>query len=608
MRKLLATAAVFFALITMVNAQAPAKTSSKKAARAKTAKVSSEAALNSAFQEFMDSFFAFEPSLGTRAGLHQYDSQMENVSRQAVERQIVAYRGLVKKFESLPTAGLSEMAAGDRGMMIARAKAALFELEETRWWENDPDRYSATVSDSAFVLMGRNFAPPEERLRSLVAREHQMPQLFSDARANLKNPPRIFTEIAIEQLPDIINFFKKDVPEAFAEVKDAKLQAEFKETNQQVVVSMQQYLDYLKKDLLPNAKGDFRLGPEKFRKKLLYEEMVDIPLDRLLKIGYDNLHRNQQMFKKTAALIDPSKTPQQVLAAVEKEHPAPDQLLKAFADRLSGLRAYIAQKKIMTTPSQEMPKVEETPPFMRALTFASMDTPGPFETHAKEAYFNVTLPDKNATPAQIEDHMSEFNYGVITSTAIHEAFPGHFEQYLWNERVPSKIRQFLSLDLSFTGGHFSGTNVEGWAHYTEQMMLDEGYGRTPGVPEEKDVAFQKLRLGQLQDALLRNARYIVGLEMHTGKLTFDQGVEFFVNEGYQTRGGALRETRRGTSDPTYLMYTLGKLEILKLRDDYKKKLEAKFSLQEFHNRFMEQGVAPLSVIRKTMLGNDSPAL
>ena len=194
--------------------------------------------------------------------------------------------------------------------------------------------------------------------------------------------------------------------------------------------------------------------------------------------------------------------------------------------------------------------------------------------------------------------MAGFNRGTVISTAIHEAYPGHYVQFLWVQRAPDKVRQLLGC----------GTNAEGWAHYTEQMMLDEGYGRTSGVPEEKDAAFLKLRLGQLQDALLRNARYVVGIRMHTGDMTFDQGVAFFEKEGYQTHANALRETKRGTRDPTYLVYTLGKLQILKLREDYRKKAGASFRLQEFHDSFLRQGFPPVKIIRRAMLGDDSPTL
>jgi uncharacterized protein (DUF885 family) len=558
--------------------------------------------------EFMASFFAFQPSAGTRAGLHQYDTQLESPSPERIARQVAEYKEYEQRLAALDTTGWTQWAIADRDMLIAFVRSRALELGPKSMWTTDPDHYSAVASDAAFVLMGRNFAPPEERLRSLVEREKKMPALFTLARTNLKNPPRVFTEVAIEQLPGIIEFFGKDIPEAFVDVNDKKLQAEFKESNAAAMAAMRDYLDWLKKDLLPRSNGDFRLGAEQFRKKLLYEEMNDIPFDRMLKIGYDDLHRNQREFARVAKLINPAKTSAETLASLEKEHPAPGQLLQAFRDKLIGIREFTDARHIMTTPSRNLPLVKETPAFMRALTFASMDAPGPFETKATEAYFNVTLPESDWTPQQIEEYMSGFNWGVVNSTAIHEVIPGHYEQYLWNEHVPSKIRQFLSLDLSNTGSHFAGTNAEGWAHYTEQMMMDEGFGRAAGVAEDKDVPYLKLRLGQIQDALLRNSRYIVAIEMHTGKMSFDQGVEFFQREGYQSRATAFSETRRGTSDSTYLMYTLGKLEILKLVADLKQRQGNQFDLQKFHDEFMRQGVAPLSIIRRQMLGDNTPAL
>jgi uncharacterized protein (DUF885 family) len=436
--------------------------------------------------------------------------------------------------------------------------------------------------------MSRKFAPPEARLRSLISRERQMPKVLMDARENLNNPPRIYTEIAIEQLPGNIDFFKNDVPLAFKDVKDKKLLADFKAANQSVIAALQQYETFLKKDLLPRSNGDFRLGAENFSKKLLYEEMVDIPLDRLLEIGYANLHENQQKLRETAAKIDPAKPPMQVLEELEKDHPAPADLLASFRETVTKLRDFIIEKHIVTIPSTVLPILEETPPFMRALTFASMDTPGPYETVAKEAFFNVTLPEKSWPKAQIEDYMHSFNRGTILSTADHEAYPGHYVQFLWVQTLTSKIRKLLG----------ANTDVEGWAHYCEQMILDEGYSN--GDP--------RMRLGQLQDALLRNARFIAGIEMHSGKRTFDQSVEFFEKEGYQPHEVAVKETKRGTSDPTYLYYTLGKLQILKLREDYRKMKGSQFSLQEFHDNFLKQGYPPIKVVRHALLGNDTPTL
>jgi uncharacterized protein (DUF885 family) len=532
--------------------------------------------------------FHFNPSSGTAAGFHQYDNQLEDFSIDAIRQETAILKQFEREVTAFPPSKLSLGQAADRDLVLGDIRSSLLDLESIRGWEKNPDHYSSTATNAVFVIMSRKFAPPEERLKSVIARERQMPKMFEAARANLRNPPRIFTEVALEQLPGIVSFFQNDVPLAFNSVKDTGLLDQFHQSNAAVIRELQRYEAFLRNDLLPRSNGDFRLGADTYRKKLLYDEMVEIPLDRLLQIGYDNLRRNQQLFRETAKKIDPAKTPQQILDAAEKDHPPADKLLEAFRDTLGGLRDFIAKHGIVTIPSTVPPIVEETPPFMRALTTASMDTPGPYEKVAKEAFFNVTLPEKNWTKEHVDQHLEMFNRGVITSTAIHETYPGHYVQFLWVQSAPSKVRKLLG----------ANSNAEGWAHYCEQMMIDEGYGATN----------LKLRLGQLQDALLRNARYIVGIEMHTGRMTFDQGVEFFVKEGMQTRSNAAVETKRGTSDPTYLYYTLGKLEIMKLRDDYRKQRGASYTLEEFHNNFLKQGFPPIKIVRRAMLGNDSPVL
>ncbi len=553
---------------------------------------------NRLVDQFFDAYFELNPTYGTAAGFHQYDTRLEDYSRAGVDKAVGLENDFKARFEKLNAAELPPEIQADRDMILARINGDLLDLENIRSWEKNPDQYSSGISASVFTIMSRKFAPPDVRLRSLIARERQMPGVFDYARHNLKNPPRVYSEVALEQIPGLIDFFRKDVPGAFKEVKDTKLLAEFQEANGAVITALQRYENFLREDLLPVSNGDFRIGPENYAKKVQYDEMVDIPLDRLLEIGYADLRRNQQAFKETAAKLDPQKTAQQVLAELQKDHPAPALLIPTFRTVLGGLRQYIETHHIVTIPSQVPPIVEETPPFMRALTFASMDTPGPYERVAKEAFFNVTLPESTWKPQQVAEFMGGFNRGTIISTAVHEVYPGHYVQFLWVQDAPSKVRKLLGC----------GTNAEGWAHYTEQMMLDQGYGREPKLPENKDTNFLKIRLGQLQDALLRDARFIAGISMHTGKMSFDQAVDFFVKEGYQPHEVALRETKRGTSDPTYLVYTLGKLEIMKLRDDYQKKLGAKFSLEEFHNRFLQQGFPPIKIIRRTLLGNDSPVL
>lgn len=548
----------------------------------------SQAEFDHLVDRYFDEYFHYNPTQGTSAGFHEYDTQLEDYALASIAARIRSLKSLLAEFERFPATGLARETAADRELVIANIRSQLLELENIRLWEKNPDKYSSGISSSVFGIISRSFAPPDERLKSVIARERLAIRLLGQARANLRNPPPVYTEVAIEQLPGIIQFFKDDVPTAFKAVTDRALLDQFHKSNQAVIDALGSYGKFLKADLLPRSKGDFRIGAENFSRKLLYDEMVDTPLDTLLEIGFQNLHQNQQALRDTAAKIDARRTPQDVLRDLEKDHPPADHLLQNFRGVLGGLRDFVVQHKIVTLPSTTLPILEESPPFARALTTASMDTPGPYEKVAKEAFFNVTLPEHNWSREQVEEHLESFNRGTIVSTAVHEVYPGHYTQFLWVQNVASKVRKLIGAD----------TNAEGWAHYAEQMMLDEGYGNG-------DL---KLRMGQLQDALLRNARYIVGIEMHTGKMTFEQGVDFFVKEGYQTRALALIETKRGTSDPTYLYYTLGKLEILKLREDYRKLRGTNFSLLDFHNQFLAQGFPPIKIIRRSMLGNDSPAL
>lgn len=543
---------------------------------------------NALVDKYFDFYFQTNPSEATQDGFHQYDSKLEDYSAAGRKHETAELKDYLAQFEKVDRTNLPPDTAADLDWVISSIHSELLELENVQMWKKDPDRYTSGVTNSIFLLMKRNFASPEERLRSVIDRERQFPKAFAAARENLANPPRIYTEIALEQLPDDADFYRKDVPEAFAQVKDPKLLAEFKASNQAVIADIASYQKFLHDTVLPRAHGDFRLGAENYRKKLLYDEMVDIPLDRLLEIGYADMHRNQEHMKEVAAQINPKLSVAEVLADLQNHHPAPDKLLQAYRDILGGLQQFIAEKKIITIPPGKTPILEDTPPFMRATTEASIDTPGPYETKDNQAFFNVTTPDPKWSAARTEDWMKGFNNSMIPGTAIHEVFPGHFVEFLWINQSPSKIRRLI----------VCGSNAEGWAHYSEQMMLDEGYGNGDPV----------LRMGQLEDALLRNARFIVGIKMHTGGMTMDEAKQFFIKEGYQTPAVADVETKRGTSDPTYLVYTLGKLEIMKLREDYRAKQGANFSLMEFHNRLVQQGGVPIKIVRKALLGDDSPTL
>ena len=557
-------------------------------------------------QYFSEVYFHFSPTAGTSAGLHQYDSQLEDYSGASIKRQVAALHAYEAKINAIDASALDASVAGDRQILLNSIQSTLLTLEVIRPWEKNPDNYSSGITNSVFVLMSRNYAPANTRLKAVVAREQAMPQVLIEARKNLKDPPKIYTEIALEQIDDLVSFFQNDVPAAFLDATDPATKTAFAKSNTAVIEALKSYGAWMKSDLLPRSNGDYKFGADTFSKKLSYDEMVDLPLDRLLEVAYADLHRNQAEFSRVAKEVDPTKTPQEVLAELATIHPAPDKLLAAFQNTFDSLTTFIKANHIITIPSDVQPTLEETPPFMRATTQASMDSPGPFETHSKKAYFNVTLPEKDWTPAHIAEHMAAFNVGTIISTSVHEAYPGHYVQFLFQDQFPSKVRKLIG----------ANTNVEGWAHYCEQMMLDQGYAAAPpnATPEQSREA-KLIRLGQLQDALLRDARFVVSIKLHTGQgepgntpWSIDQAVDFFVKDGYQSRSIGLVETKRGTSDATYLYYTLGKLEIMKLREDLRQKQGAAFNLQHFHDTLMLQGMAPIKIIRKAMLHDDSPVL
>ena len=552
----------------------------------------SQAAADQAFaslvDRYFDGLFHFDPARATEAGLHAYDAELPSYSRREMEVEVARAKQALAELGGIPKESLARENRCDALLLENSIRAHLLDLENIRMWEKDPDFYNGIISRALFLLVQRDFAPPDVRLKSLIARERRVPEILQSARTNLSNPPPVYTKIATLQVASEVHFLRDDLPRAIAGARDATLKAEFVQVNQRAIEEYEKFLDYLRSDLASRSKGSFAIGAENYRKKLLYEEMVDLPLGRLLRIGEKALRQTQDHFRAIAALIDSGKPPAAVMAQLSQDHPDAGGLMEETQAGLEDLRRFVTSHRIVTIPSPENPRVVETPPFMRVLTFASMDSPGAFEETSTEAFYNVTLPERDWGEAQKEQHLRAFSRSGIRVTSIHEVFPGHYTQFLWVKRAPTKVRKLLG----------SGTNAEGWAHYAEQMMLEEGYGE--GDP--------KLLLSQLHEALLRLCRYIVGIRMHTRGMSLEEGITFFEREGYQERVNAEREAMRGTSDPTYLVYTLGKLQLLKLREDYRKKVGDQFNLKEFHDRFLGFGYPPIKLIREEMLGDGSPTL
>jgi uncharacterized protein (DUF885 family) len=566
-----------------------------EAKAASTLPSSADAAFLALADQFIDTYYLpHHPSSATALGVHTYDGNLEDYSSEGVKQDIHELTRWEARISATQAALLSDTVRGDRDLLLNYLRSTRQDETVLLSWRKNPDYYSGGVTQSIFGLVEREFAPPEARLKSLIAREQAIPAALLAARRNLSNPPKVYTEIALQQLPGLIAFFKDDVPAAFQSVSDPELLRQFTASNAAVVNALMDYQVWLSKDLLPRSHGNFRIGAAAFRDKLRYDEMVDVPLDKLLALNLANMRQNQQEFARIAKELAPEKSVSEVLADLSSQHPKPDQILATFRSNFNSVTDFINTHHIVTIPSKVEPKVVETPPFMRAITFASMDTPGPFEPKATEAYLNVTLPESNWNAEQTEQFMAQFSYPVITSVVVHEAYPGHYVQFLWMFDVHDRVRKIFN----------ANSNVEGWAHYCEQMMYDAGLAQALYPQDLRQQKF--LKLGQLQDALLRNARFHVGIKLHTTNMSLAQAEEFFVKEGYQSPVVGAVETKRGTTNPTYLYYTLGKLEIQKLRADVAQREGTAFSLQRFHDEFLRQGAPPIKLVRRTLLGDDSP--
>ena len=537
---------------------------------------------------YLRGYYTFNPSEATSAGLHEFDQQLEERSAASVAAEVRRLRGVLAELARVPEWRLSTEARYDFLVLQSHAAAQLLELEDVRMWRRNPNVYNQLVSSGVDNILKRNYAPIEQRLPAVLARERQIARLLEEARANLENPPRVYTETAIAQVAGSVDFFERVVPQMFERAGGSQLnaarRAEFHAANDQAVVALKAFREWLERDLLPRSTGDYALGAENFRRKLLYEEMVDTPVPALLREGERQLRETQDQMRAVAEEIAPGRGVLAALQLLAREHPAADGLVGEARAELDRIRAFIRSEEIMTPPARENLSVAETPEYARSLSFASLDAPGAFERVATEAYYYVTPPDPAWSAQQQEEHLEHYNRYSLTITSIHEAFPGHYYQALKLRQTPSRVRSALG----------AASFVEGWAHYCEQMMIEEGFGGNN----------PKLRLAQLDAALLRLCRYVIGIRMHTAGMSYDEAVEFFMREGYQARTNAEREARRGTLDPTYLVYTLGKMEIIRLREEWRSRMGDSFRIGDFHDRLLSYGMPPVKILRMAMLGDE----
>ncbi len=528
------------------------------------------------------------PTHATLDGVHAYDDLIENTSRQAFEAEVHALTGYLRRFDEIKPETLSEIERLEHRMLAAHVRSRIFELEEVRTWERSPQYYSDLLASSIAGQVLFAYAPAAERARRVLSKLRQTPRFIQGARENIKDPPGIFVKIGIETMRGALRFIEDELPRALSDVDDLHLLGDIADAQAEAGAAVASFIDHLETEVAPKARASFRLGRDRFERKLDLDEGISIPLDRLLAIGLRELKTTQEAFKRLASRMN-GGDPLEVWARTKRQHPAPGHLVEIARQQIQELGTFVERQGLITLPPGEEIAVAPTPDFYR-WSFASMWTPGPFETKPTRAYYYLTDADPSWPSDRQDQHLRDYNYPTLWSISIHEVYPGHFLHFQHLRRVESKARK----STMFAPASF----IEGWAHYCEQMMIEAGFGR-------QDHA---VRLGQLAEALVRLARFIVCIRLHAEDMSVEQGVRFFREEAFVEEVTARREAERGTFDPTYLVYTAGKLMLLKLREDYKQQLGKAFSLRAFHDRLLGYGTAPFWLHRQLMLGGGADDL
>jgi hypothetical protein len=541
------------------------------------------------FHHFVDDYLAYlhevHPTGATLDGVHTYDDHIEDFSRHGIEQHTRALAGFSRRLLDINLSDLTPIEKAEQPMVAANIQARMFELEQIRTWERNPQFYSDTLCSSLAAQVVFTHAPLPERARRVLSKLRQTARVVQAARDNVKDPPGIFVKVGLETFRGALNFIEKDLPRAFSALDDMHLLGDLADASVEAINAISSYIQYLEEEAAPKARASFRLGRDLFERKLALDEGLSMDADRLLNIALREFQATQDEFRSAAGKLN-GTDPIGAWRKAKEEHPAPGALSVEAQKQLDELSAFIDRNGIVTRPEGEAIVVAPTPEFYR-WSFASMWVPGPFEQKASRAFYYLTDADPSWPADRQEEHLRDFNYPTLWAISIHEVYPGHFLHYQFLRRVESKVRK----SIMFSPASF----VEGWAHYTEQMMVEAGFRRND----------QTFKLGQLAEALIRLGRFIVGIRLHVQDWSVEQGVRFFRDECFMEEGGARREAERGTFDPTYIVYSAGKLMLLKLRRDYKEQQGAKYSQRVFHDQLLGNGTATFAAQRQLMLGDST---
>jgi uncharacterized protein (DUF885 family) len=532
-------------------------------------------ALASAVDTFLAGMFEHNPVFAANAGKHEFDGKLPDYSPAGLAATANWLHAQRKTFAAFADDKLDAKGRFQRDYVLAVIDGQLFWLEDSGAPYNNPTWYTGDLSPSMYLT--RPYAPLAQRMAAFVRYQEALPGALAQLKANLKLPlPASYIDVGVNSFGGFASFFKTDVPGIFAEVKDAALQARFKASNAAAIKAAQDLADWLKAQK-PHATQDYALGAEKFSKMLHATELVDLPLDQLKAIGESDLQRNLAALKAACDKFAPGKSLAACVAKESADKPVGGAVEGARA-QLASLRQFIVDKDLASIPGTEQAKAEEAPPFNR-WNFAYIEIPGPYEKNLPSVYY-IAPPDPTWSKADQQAYVP--GKATLLFVSAHEVWPGHFLQFLHANRADWKFGQL------FVGYAFA----EGWAHYAEEMMFDAGLdGATPEV-----------HIGQLTNALLRDVRYLSAIGLHTGGMTIAQSEQMFRDKAFQDPGNARQQAARGTYDPAYLNYTLGKLMIMQLRQDWIAAHPGPNALKAFHDQFLSYGGPPIPLVRQQMLG------
>ncbi len=540
--------------------------------------------------QYLDDFAARHPSIAGGNGLHQHDDRLDDFSLAGIMTEIAMLKRDRERLRAYAPDKLTADERVDQKILDGVIDGWLLEQETLQNWKRNPMLYASALSDGVHNLMTMENAPPPVRMRRVMSKLSSVPKLLDAAWMNIDNPPRLFAERGLGMMRGAAAMLGDDLALAFASERGTPLMDSLMRAAAAARPLITRYADRLENEVLPRATGEFRIGAEAVARRYRGEELIDVPLPDLIAIGERELAIYQTQFRAAAQRLAPGRDAQDVWREIRRNHPKRGEVVAATQQLVDSLTAFVIEKGLAVVPDGERVVVAPAQPF--DLGFASMHASPPLENPPVKSYYYITDARAEMPPAEQEAWLERYNYASLINTSVHEAMPGHWLHSTYMRKTPGKVRR-IWIGLNPFPQPSSGQ--DGWAHYSEQLMIEEKFGG--GDP--------RIEMAQLSDALTRVCRLLSGIRVHSGEWTLEQAQACFEERAYVPTSAAKREAQRATYDPTYGGYFLGKRGLLTLRRDVTAQLGAQFNLRAFHERFMTNGIAPIWAHRQLFLPGDT---